>query len=98
MYGITIKMLDPWGRESQKKGKQSTQINFCQTKCISWLTCFNGALVIMCGKLEFSKGWVWIFWQKTKGGWGQKTPIGPGTFLCQNHPTKGDVTSGWGLS
>jgi len=68
MYGITIKMLDPWGRESQKKGKQSTQINFCQTKCISWLTCFNGALVIMCGKLEFSKGWVWIFWQKTKGG------------------------------
>ena len=85
MYGITIKMLDPWGRESQKKGKQSTQINFCQTKYISWLTCFNGALVIMCGKLEFSKGWVWIFWQKT--------PTGPGTFLCQNHPTKSDVTS-----
>ena len=83
MYGITIKMLDPWGRESQKKGKQSTQINFCQTKSISWLTCFNGALVIMCSKLEFSKGWVWIFWQKTKGrgGGGQKTPIGPGTFF-----------------
>ena len=28
------------------------------------------------------------------GGGGQKTPIGPGTFLCQNHPTKSDITSG----
>ena len=27
-------------------------------------------------------------------GGGQKTPIAPGTFLCQNHPTKSDVTSG----
>lgn len=66
MYGRTIKILDLWGRESEKKGKQSTQINyFCQTQSISWLTCFNGALVTMGGKLEFSKGWVWIFWQKT---------------------------------
>lgn len=65
MYGRTIKILDLRGRESQKKGKQSTQINFCQTQSISWLTYFNGALVIMGGKLEFSKGWVLIFWQKT---------------------------------
>ena len=74
-------MLDPWGRESQKKGKQSTQINFCQTKSISWLTCFNGALVIMCGKLEFSKGWVWIFWQKTKGG-GAEDSYRAWLFFC----------------
>ena len=31
---------------------------------------------------------------KAKGGGGQKTPIAPGTFLCQNHSTKSDVTSG----
>ena len=75
-------MLDPWGRESQKKGKQSTQINFCQTKSISWLTCFNGALVIMCSKLEFSKGWVWIFWQKTKGRGGAEDSYRAWHFFC----------------
>ena len=28
------------------------------------------------------------------GGGGQKTPIRLALFLCQNHPTKSDVTSG----
>ena len=28
------------------------------------------------------------------GGGGQKTCIGLSTFLCQNHQTKSDVTSG----
>ena len=34
----------------------------------------------------------------THPGGGQKTPIRLALFLCQNHPTKSDVTSGWKLS
>ena len=53
------------------------------SSCIFNLLC-RGNFVYACASLST--------WSR-RGG--QKTPIAPGTFLCQNHPTKSDVTSGW---